>query len=51
MRGALRADARAARGARQCIETIAGRLGPEFTLDKAWVEATEKRAAQARESC
>jgi hypothetical protein len=30
------------------MDKIGGRLGPEYTLDKEWVEATEKRGAQAR---
>ena len=30
------------------MEKISGRLGPENTLDKEWVEQTDKRAAQAR---
>jgi len=30
------------------IEKIGGRLGAEYTLDKEWVEVTDKRANQAR---
>ena len=37
-----------ARAAAQVMEKINGRLGAEHTLDKEWVEQTDKRAAQAR---
>ena len=32
----------------QVMEKINGRLGPDNTLDKDWVEQTDKRATQAR---
>ena len=30
------------------MERIGGRLGAAYTLDKEWVDATDKRAAQVR---
>ncbi len=30
------------------MERIGGRLGPAYVLDKDWVEATERKAAQVR---
>jgi hypothetical protein len=32
----------------QAVERIGGRLGPNYALDKEWMEAADKRAAQAR---